>query len=102
MKEYRGVDSHPDFKNKICIIADDGIATGLTTLTAIRFIRKNKPAKIILAIPVVPPDIINKLKSEVDELIYIDAPDIFYAIGAFYDDFRQVEDEEVKVILKKH
>ena len=102
LKEYRGEDSHPDFKDKICIIVDDGIATGLTTLSAIRFIRKKKPEKIVLAVPVIPEDTIYKLKSEVNELIYLDIPEIFYAIGAFYEDFRQVEDEEVKVILKKH
>lgn len=102
LKEYRGVDSHSGFKGKICIIVDDGIATGLTTLSAVRFIRAKKPARTILAVPVIPADTVNKLKSEVNELIYLDAPEIFYAIGAFYDDFRQVEDEEVIKLLQKN
>lgn len=100
LKEYRGVESHSDFENKICIIVDDGIATGLTTLSAIRFIRSKKPAKIILAVPVIPKEIIGKLKSEVDELVYLEEPVIFFAIGAFYEEFPQVGDEEVKEIMK--
>lgn len=99
LKEYRGADSHPDFIGKTCIIVDDGIATGLTTLSAIRFIRSKKPAKIVLAVPVIPKEIMEKFKSEVDDLIYLDAPEIFFAVGQYYEDFPQVEDEEVKEIL---
>lgn len=100
LKAYRGTDKHPDFKDKTCIIVDDGIATGLTTLSAIRFIRSKNPTKIVLAVPVIPKDIVEKFKSEVDELVYLDAPVVFYAIGAFYEEFPQVEDEEVIKILR--
>ncbi|PIZ00960.1 phosphoribosyltransferase [bacterium (Candidatus Howlettbacteria) CG_4_10_14_0_8_um_filter_40_9] len=100
LKAYRGADTPSDFKDKICIIVDDGIATGLTTLSAIRFVMSKSPAKVVLAVPMILKDIIEKLKSEVDELIYLEEPVLFYAIGAFYEDFPQVEDREVVNILK--
>lgn len=101
LKEYRGEEKHPDFRDKICILIDDGIATGLTTKTAIHFIRRNNPKKIILALPVIPADKIEVFKKIVDELYYIDSPEIFFSVGQFYENFPQVEDEEVKEILKK-
>jgi predicted phosphoribosyltransferase len=88
-------------EGKTVIIADDGIATGLTMIAAIEEIKKRKPKKLVVAIPVTPYDTAQKLRSMVDELVSLDV-DVNYrgAVGAYYEDFRQVEDSEVISILK--
>lgn len=80
---------------KTVIIVDDGVATGFTLLAAVRTVRAAGPAKIVAAVPVAPRDSAERLKSEVDELVVLETPRLFWAIGAFYDEFGQVEDEEV-------
>ena len=81
------------------IVVDDGIATGGTVRTALRAIRRKKPAKLILAVPVGPPDSILSLQRECDEVICLVTPDPFYAVGAHYEDFGQTTDEEVRELL---
>jgi predicted phosphoribosyltransferase len=98
---YRGKRPRPDIGGKTVIIVDDGIATGSTVIAAIHVIRKQKPAKIVVAVPVAPADGLAKVKAEADEVICLLVPEDFYAIGQFYDDFPQVEDEEAMAILKK-
>jgi putative phosphoribosyl transferase len=100
-KRYRGDRPKPDLRGKTVIIVDDGIATGSTLIAAIHVIRKQKPAKIVVAVPVAPADGLAKVKAEADEVICLSVPEEFYAIGQFYDDFPQVEDEEAIAILKK-
>jgi len=88
-------------ENKIAIIVDDGIATGLTMLLAISEIKHQRPRKIVVAVPVVPKDIAPKIKKEADELVVLEIPEIYlYAVGAYYENFPQVEDEEVIELLK--
>lgn len=101
LAEYRGDLSSPKITGKIVIVVDDGVATGLTTISAIRFIRNQKPKRVILAVPVLPADRIEKMKAEVDVLIYLEAPAVFFAVGQFYQEFPQTSDEEVKKILKE-
>lgn len=91
----------PNLTGKIVILTDDGIATGATVEAAIHAIRNKLPEKIILAIPVAPSSTIEELKVEVDELIALQAPDDFYAIGEFYLSFPQLTDEEVIKTLKQ-
>lgn len=91
----------PDLKNKIVILTDDGLATGRTMAVAIDWVKKQKPAKIVLAVPVAPPDTIEGLRPKVDELICLHTPEWFGAVGAFYQDFEQTTDEEAKVLLRK-
>ncbi len=91
----------PDLKNKIVILTDDGIATGYTLLAAIRFVKKQKPAKIIVAVPVSAKDTADRIQAEVDEFVVLHIPPIFMAVGQFYGEFRQVEDEEAKELLKR-
>ena len=79
---------------------DDGIATGYTIRAAVQSVRRKNPAKLILAVPVAPRDTIEDLRKEVDQVVCLSAPEIFYAIGEFYENFEQVEDEEVVRILK--
>ncbi len=87
-------------KGKNVIVVDDGLATGATMILAIQILRKEKPARIIIAIPVGPPETIQRLKLVADEVICLEQPIFFRAIGEFYKDFRQVEEEEVKQLLK--
>lgn len=81
------------------ILVDDGIATGATVIAAIRALRQLQVARIVLAVPVAPPDTVTVLRGLVDELVVLATPAIFWAVGAFYDDFRPVTDEEVRRLL---
>ncbi len=77
------------------IVVDDGIATGTTVKAALQALRKRTPAKLVLAVPVAPPDTIAELQPYVDEIICLQQPEPFHAIGLFYSDFHQVGDDEV-------
>lgn len=90
-----------NLSGKIVIITDDGVATGATIKAAAVFVKKQKPKKIILAFPVIPKDMISDLKVFSDEIIYLEAPLIFHAVGEFYENFEQVEDRKVLEILNK-
>jgi predicted phosphoribosyltransferase len=94
-KLYMGGREPLDITGKNAIIVDDGIATGNTLLASIAMLRKRKPEKIIVAIPVLPKDVVLKIKNKVDELVYIMAPEYFRGVGGFYEHFDQVQDEEV-------
>jgi len=87
-------------EGKIAIIVDDGIATGLTMKAAIHDAKARKPAKLVVAIPVVPADTAKVLEGMVDELVAIKI-DPYYlgAVGAYYEDFNQVSDEEVMALI---
>jgi predicted phosphoribosyltransferase len=84
------------------ILVDDGIATGLTVKAAIASLRKEKPNRIILAVPVMPADKVKEFESLVDDLIVLYAPVEFNAVGQFYYDFSQTPDEEVIEILRRN
>lgn len=101
MKEYRGVDTFPEVKDKTVIIIDDGIATGFTILAVIKAVKKQGAKKIILAIPVGPRETIEEFKELVDEVICLYIPDEFYAVGSYYVNFEQVTDEQVFKIIKE-
>jgi len=92
---------HPALTGRTAILVDDGIATGATARAALRAARRQKPAKLVLAVPVAPPETVRELSSECDELICLDQPEGFGAIGFFYADFRQVTDEEVIELLDR-
>ncbi len=90
-------------KDKTAIIVDDGAATGLTIMAAIKELSSKKPKKIILALPVAPLDVLEKLKKKVDEVVCINCEkDFLGAVGTYYEKFPQVEDTEVKKILEKN
>lgn len=101
LKLYRGSRPPLDLKNKTAIIIDDGLATGLTMRAAVKTVKKLGAAKIIVAVPVTPPEIAELIKKECDEIIYLEAPAFFGAVGSFYDEFGQTTDEEVVDLLKK-
>lgn len=96
---YRGRRPPLIVEGKTVILVDDGIATGASTRAAITALRKLEPARIVVAAPVIPASTCGRLRREVDDLIYLDAPETFYAIGQFYEDFSQVSDEEVTNLL---
>ena len=86
-------------EGRTAIVVDDGIATGATVRASLKAVRRRKPAKLVLAVPVAPADTLESLRAEVDDLICIETPETFYAIGAHYVDFSQVPDEEVVRLL---
>jgi predicted phosphoribosyltransferase len=96
---YTPVRSPIDPAGRIVIIIDDGIATGASMRAAIRCIRARKPAKIVVATAVAPPETLRQIKNEADEVICLERPAMFYAVGQFFDEFPQVSDEEVVASL---
>jgi len=99
-KEFRGNKPKLNFKDKIVILTDDGVATGATMMAAIEIIRQQNPKKIMVAVPVIARDTLDKIKALADEVICLDSPLMFFAVGQFYQDFPQISDEEVKELLK--
>jgi predicted phosphoribosyltransferase len=98
---YRGKRPKPEIEGKTVIIVDDGIATGSTMMAAIHVIRKQKAAKIVVAVPVGPPDTVAAMGKVADEVVCLITPQMFFAIGQFYENFVQVEDEEAIAILNE-
>ena len=100
MRKYRGNRQAAVLNGKTVILIDDGIATGATVRAAIRSIRKQNPTSIVVAVPVGPRDTIEKMKKEADEVVCLDTPEPFFAIGQFYQRFDQTSDEEVIRLLE--
>lgn len=98
---YRGNQLPLDFTGKTVIVVDDGLATGSTMSAAVAVIRQHKPARIVLAVPVAPRDTLEQFRFVVDELVYLETPEPFQAVGYWYVDFAQVEDEEVIALLDR-
>ena len=96
---YMGNREPLDIKGKNVILVDDRIATGNTLLASITMLRKKKPAKIIIAVPVVPYDTVPVFEKNADEFVYLIASKYFRGVGGFYEDFNQVEDDEVIRLL---
>jgi poly-gamma-glutamate synthesis protein (capsule biosynthesis protein) len=90
-----------DIKGKIVILVDDGLATGATMKAAIGWVRAERASRIVVAIPVSPPDTLTEVKALADEVVCLLAPAFFSAVGQFYEDFSQTSDEEVMECLKE-
>lgn len=102
MQKTLQADTLPEnYEGKTLLIIDDGIATGNTILGTIKLLRKNRPGKIVIAAPVASEPAVEMLAKEADEVIVLLIPSEFYGVGAFYEDFRQVSDEEVMYYLDK-
>ncbi|MEM2899397.1 MAG: phosphoribosyltransferase family protein, partial [Thermoplasmata archaeon] len=101
MKRLRGERAISELRDKIVILVDDGLATGYTAKAAINLIKSREPRKIVLAVPIAPRETVEELKHIVDEVVVLEIPDYFYAVGQGYVDFSQVTDEEVKGLLDK-
>jgi putative phosphoribosyl transferase len=81
------------------ILVDDGLATGATMLAAIRSVHRGDPARLVVAVPVAPRPTCEALRTKVDELICLLAPDPFFAVSIYYVDFQPIDDEEVRRML---
>lgn len=98
---FRGDRPAPELHGRTVILVDDGIATGGTMRAAIRAVKKRGPTRVVVAIPVAAPDVVAGLRREVDEVVCLHQPEDLYAIGLWYEDFRQVSNEEVARILER-
>ncbi len=102
MTGYRGNTDYPDFRENTLILVDDGAATGYTMLAAAEYVKKAlKPRRLIIAVPVSPPDTLDLFGRVADQVVCLHAPDDFYAVGQFYLNFGQTTDKEVISILEK-
>ncbi|MDO8431012.1 MAG: phosphoribosyltransferase family protein [Candidatus Binatus sp.] len=97
---YRGGRAKIPLAGKTVILVDDGIATGSSARAALRGVRRQKPKRLVLAVPVAPTETIEALRSEADEIVCLETPQDFFAVGQFYRDFHQVTDDEVRAILQ--
>jgi predicted phosphoribosyltransferase len=98
--KFMGNREPESLKNKIVIVIDDGIATGNTLLSTVNMLRKCKPLKIVIAVPVASAEAIEKLSKEVDEIVCPLVPDFFYGVGGFYENFDQVSEEVIAYLEK--
>jgi predicted phosphoribosyltransferase len=98
---YLGGRERVDVKGRTAILVDDGIATGATARAALKAVRQAGPAQLVLAVAVAPPETLDMLRQETDEIICLSAPAYFGAISVFYSDFQQVGDEEVADLLSR-
>jgi putative phosphoribosyl transferase len=99
--KFIGENEPESLEGKTVLLIDDGIATGNTLLATVNLIRKSNPGKIVIGVPVASKSAIEKLSKEVDEVIAVLVPESFSGVGAFYENFEQVSDEEVMAYLDK-
>jgi putative phosphoribosyl transferase len=98
---YRGDPPAVDIQGRTIILVDDGLATGATMRAAAMALRQMKPLKIVVAVPVAPPETCEAFRSEVEDVICAITPDPFVTVGAWYEDFSQTSDEEVRQLLEQ-
>lgn len=98
---YRGDRPAPDVHGRRVIVVDDGLATGATMRAAIAVLRAQQPARIVIAVPVAPADIVDELRREADEVVCPVAAEAFWSIGAWYLDFAQLSDKQVLALLNE-
>lgn len=98
---YRGGRPPLAIEGRTVILVDDGMATGSTTLVAVRSLRRRNPARLVLAVPVASHEAVARLRPEVDDLIVLETPDYFMSVGSWYQEFEQTTDEEVIDLLRR-
>jgi predicted phosphoribosyltransferase len=100
-QKYLGNRRPIDVAGRLAIVIDDGIATGATVRAALRATRTRSPQKLVLAVPVAPPETVAALRGEADEVVCLEEHEFFAAVGLYYADFHQVSDREVIEILER-
>ncbi|MGH7509106.1 MAG: phosphoribosyltransferase [Gemmatimonadales bacterium] len=100
-RNYRGDRPQPEVRGRTVILVDDGLATGSTMRAAVAAIKSQNPERLVVAVPVAAPETCQALKKEVDEVICALAPEPFFAVGNWYQDFSQTTDEEVRELLRR-
>jgi len=101
VRVYRG-DAPLTLEGNCAILVDDGLATGITALAAVRYCRILKPARLVYAVPLSSEQGADLIRPEVDQFVALQTPPLFYAVGAWYDDFAQTTDEEVLSLLHQN
>jgi predicted phosphoribosyltransferase len=96
---YRKGRAAPELRDRIVILVDDGLATGATMRAAVKALRERGAAKIVVAVPVGPPDTCSEIKQEADVTICLSTPPFFQAVGQYYEDFSQTSDDDVRELL---
>jgi len=99
--EYRYGRPAPELRDRTVILIDDGLATGATMRAAVKALRQSGAAKIVVAVPVGPPDTCREIEKEADETICLSTPEFFQAVGQYYEDFSQTSDEDVRTLLNR-
>ena len=100
--QYTPARAPADPAGRVAIVIDDGIATGASMIAALHAVRAKKPARLVCAVPVAPPDSLAHIRPYADELVCLETPEDFMAVGQFYRHFEQVEDEGVVALLARH
>ena len=98
---YREGRPPPELRGRIVILVDDGLATGATMRAAVKALRQGGAAKIVVAVPVGPPDTCREIQEEADETICLSTPVFFQAVGQYYEDFSQTSDDDVRELLTR-
>ncbi len=98
---YREGRPSPELRDRVVILVDDGLATGATMRAAVKALRQQGAAKIVVAVPVGPPDTCREIEQEADETICLSTPPFFQAVGQYYEDFSQTSDEDVRELLSQ-
>jgi len=101
LQAYRQDRPAPQVSGRTVVLVDDGIATGSTMVAAVRSVRRRGAARVVVAVPVAPPEAVRRLRAEGCEVLCVREEPLFVAVGQFYEDFTQVSDEEVQALLQE-
>lgn len=101
VRMYRGDAPPPTLRDRICILVDDGLATGASMRAAVSALRQSEPQKVVMAVPVAAADVCRSFEGEVDQVLCAATPEPFLAVGRWYEDFAQTTDEQVREILAR-
>ena len=98
---YRGDRPPPDVRGRTVILVDDGLATGSTMRAALAALRRQQPARLVVAVPTAAPETCDELRAEADDVVCATTPEPFDSVGLWYEDFSQTTDEEVRELLER-